>query len=360
MQPNVSSITDHYFRQASSNFIDNLSSTIAALATTVPVNSTAPYTNGDYVVCTIEPGTANQATFAGQVSGNTFINCVWTEGNLAIGHNSGKTVVDYDSATHYALLVKGITAEHDSDGTHGSITPTAISVNGQTWATLATGWMDAGETWTYDSGFLSVPTGGLIKYPVGTKIGLVQSSTAKYFYVTKAVTFGGAVRLTLAAGSDYTLANATITSPRYSYADSPQGFPEVFNSTSTLLSWATNTHTVSFNRFSISGRHVFFWFRATLTSTAPSGNLTVTLPVTAATTNNYPNSIWAQILYRDTSATTNYVGPLIESSTSGSGTATYIESTNNTTTTVTPTAPFTWATTDIVDIRGDYWISELV
>lgn len=119
--PNLTAVTDNLYATIDEVYSNNLSSTILALATTVPVNSVGSYANDDQVVITVEPGTTNQATFTGTVSGSAFINCIWTEGNLAVGHSSGKTVVDYDSATHTAMLIKAVAKEHNPDGTHGNI-----------------------------------------------------------------------------------------------------------------------------------------------------------------------------------------------------------------------------------------------
>lgn len=112
----LSSVTDNYFTVASETFTDNLSASIAALDTTVPVNNNSEYTNGDCVVLTVDPGTVNEATFIGKKSGLNFIECIWTEGNLAVGHSSGATIIDYDSATHHSAQSKGIQQFANDDG----------------------------------------------------------------------------------------------------------------------------------------------------------------------------------------------------------------------------------------------------
>ena len=72
---------------------------------------------GDVVVLTVDPGTANEATFIGEKdTGNQFINCVWTEGNTGVGHSSGATIIDYDSATHHYAQTKGILQFANQDG----------------------------------------------------------------------------------------------------------------------------------------------------------------------------------------------------------------------------------------------------
>jgi hypothetical protein len=113
----LSGVTDKYFTIASETFTDNLSSSISAGAATVSVLNNSEYTNGDDVVLTVDPGTVNEATFIGRKSGLNFINCVWTEGDLAVGHSNGATIIDYDSATHHNAQTKGIQQFANSNGT---------------------------------------------------------------------------------------------------------------------------------------------------------------------------------------------------------------------------------------------------
>lgn len=115
----LSSVTDNYLPTASETFSDNLSSSIAAEAAIVPVNSGVEYADGDTVVLTVAPGTANEATFVGKKDAgqNRFIECIWTEGNTAVGHDAGTTIIDYDSATHYNLLSEALQLIMNQDGT---------------------------------------------------------------------------------------------------------------------------------------------------------------------------------------------------------------------------------------------------
>lgn len=105
----LASVTENFFSVASETFTDNLSSSISAGAGTVPVNNATEYAQGDVVVLTVDPGTVNEATFIGvKDTGNQFIDCIWTEGNVAVGHDAGATIIDYDSATHHYAQTKGI------------------------------------------------------------------------------------------------------------------------------------------------------------------------------------------------------------------------------------------------------------
>lgn len=93
-----------------------------------------------------------------------------------------------------------------------------------------TGWVAAGETWTYNSAdaptfVFDVNADVTGKYSPGMRIKLTQTSI-KYFIVTAVGSYaGGKTPITVYGGTDYTLANAAITSPYYSAVKAPFGFP---------------------------------------------------------------------------------------------------------------------------------------
>lgn len=92
------------------------------------------------------------------------------------------------------------------------------------------GWTNAGETWTYASATTFTVSGVDVtaKYHRGTKIKLTQTST-KYFRVESS-SFSTNTTVTVTGVGDYTLANAAIVNPYYSYAATPQGFPRKIDS----------------------------------------------------------------------------------------------------------------------------------
>ena len=94
---------------------------------------------------------------------------------------------------------------------------------------IRAGWIDANETWTYasadDPTYTFTISGDLTgKYSAGMRIKLTQT-TAKYFIITKVAYSSPNTTITVYGGTDYDLANATITSPHYSMVKAPQGFP---------------------------------------------------------------------------------------------------------------------------------------
>jgi hypothetical protein len=116
-----------------------------------------------------------------------------------------------------------------------------LTANGSTWTSAApTGggggggggnWTSDSNTWTFSSAdsptfVISVNADMTALITAGTRIKLTQSATVEYFIVTAVGAFsGGATLITVYGGTDYTLANSAITSPNYSYAKAPTGFP---------------------------------------------------------------------------------------------------------------------------------------
>lgn len=91
-------------------------------------------------------------------------------------------------------------ATHSSSGTYGSANTTYSGV------------IELAGDWT------------AMLFP-GNKWSHVQSGTTRYYGIHKVELVSGNTRLTLFGGTDYQVANATITIPRYSHAKCPPGFP---------------------------------------------------------------------------------------------------------------------------------------
>lgn len=215
-------------------------------------------------------------------------------------------------------------------------------------ASVFDGWVGVTDSWTYASATtVTVPSDATAKYSVGDKVKFVQTST-KYFYITAVAS----TTLTLYGGSDYTVANAAISSINYSKAATPLGFPGGFNFTPTWTSSGTapaignGTFT---GYFSMSGKKVYlrFKFVGGSTTTWGTGTYYITLPVTGYT-GIAANDSFALSGYMEDSAVKGY-------SVDGAR----MLDTSKFTPTVTDTAstsvggwsyngPFTWGT-------GDYW-----
>ena len=115
------------------------------------------------------------------------------------------------------------------DGTGGRTlqnSSVAIDDNGKLSGDGLDGWIYDTDTWSYVSTTSFKVSGKDVRYkfPKGTKIKLVQSGSTKYFYVT-ATAYSADTTITITGGSDYSLANATISGQAYSYVAAPQDFP---------------------------------------------------------------------------------------------------------------------------------------
>ena len=91
------------------------------------------------------------------------------------------------------------------------------------------GWVTATETWTYASAddptyTFTISGDYTSKYQAGMKIKWTQTSV-RYAIITKVAFASGTTTVTLYGGTDYDLDNAAISSPYYSTARSPFGFP---------------------------------------------------------------------------------------------------------------------------------------
>jgi hypothetical protein len=95
---------------------------------------------------------------------------------------------------------------------------------------VSSGWIPSTATWSYSSAdapvfvaFVNANMTGILT--VGMRVKLTQT-TAKYFIIHAVGAYsGGNTLVTLYGGTDYTLANAAITSPYFSPVKIPFGFP---------------------------------------------------------------------------------------------------------------------------------------
>lgn len=300
-----------------------------------------------------------QTDWKGIVSGDTITNMelkAGTDTTYPIG-----TVVECAPTAAWADdVLDGVLVEHGQSGVHTNITGTSAALTGTlsvasvTWANLITGWINSPLTWTYVSATSFKITGQDVTalFPKGTKIKLTQTST-KYFYVTGAA-FSTDTTVTITGGSDYTLANAAITSPMYSYAASPQGFPYKFVYSASYTNMTVGAGGV-LREFSMQGDMVDLrWYLILAADSAVSSAPTVSLPVTAAS-----NYVVGQSLglaeFLDSGGST-WAGRAYYASTTTFGFRTFatpsgvnplnIES--NTGNVITGAAPFSFATGDTI------------
>ncbi len=200
------------------------------------------------------------------------------EGSSPKNHDNGCAIAFPISKSHINNLNDAFKTEHNEDGTH-----------------RLDGWIADVDTWVYVSATSFKIEGKDVRarFPKGTKIKLTQTSD-KYFYVANTA-FSTDTTVTVTGGSDYSLANAAIDSPRYSYATTPQGFPGWFSWTPTVTYAGGTANPTSVNivsaKFSITGNKADFHLVETFVR--GSGDryyITNTMPITATTADSVPVS----------------------------------------------------------------------
>lgn len=159
-----------------------------------------------------------------------------------------------------------------------------------TWAVPSSagdtdGWVTDPNSWTYASATTFTVSGDQTDiYVKGVKLAFTQT-TQKYGYVVDSSYSAGTTTVTLTGGSDYSLANASVTNPYYSRTTSPWGFPQWFNWSPSITGFSSNPSGAVY-RFSIVGRTVHVAIRQLNNGTSNSSGFTLSAPVTAATITN--------------------------------------------------------------------------
>lgn len=181
-------------------------------------------------------GTVNGSTTAFDTAFNYVAGTiqVYRDGQLMKGGGADYTETDANTITFVTAPVTGsvlLVSYQKSVSTAGNadtVDGFHASSNSETDGTLVAnygGWIVINDTLSYSSADAPTFVIGTTKdltgvIGVGMRIKLTQT-TAKYFIVT-AITSS---TITVYGGTDYTLANATITSPYFSYYKAPLGFP---------------------------------------------------------------------------------------------------------------------------------------
>jgi len=175
-------------------------------------------------------------------------------------------------------------------------TSTVGAIN-EVYDTTDNGWISARATLTYASAstptfVCNTSTNLSTRISVGMKIKLTQTTT-KYFFVT-AIT---STTITLYGGTDYVLANATISNVYYSVVKSPYGFPMNPNKWSVEL--LKQTDTVILNTLDNT------WKASTVSTVIPIGdwNFSAKFGVYYAGTSVYGSIIYTTISTNTTTVT---------------------------------------------------------
>lgn len=356
-------------------------------------------------------------TVIGELSGTNFVNCVRGQEGTAQAWEAGLVVEILFTASHWNKLIEWAESEHNADGTHSDITADSVTsgtieattsadlktlaIDGGTAMTavkdeddmasnsataLATqqsikayvdtgtvtmtnktltspvlqgdvsGWTVSTDTWTYASAstFTIAGVDRTAVYTKGTRLKFTQT-TVKYAVVISS-SFSTDTTVSIAVNTDYTIANAAITLPYYSYAASPQGYPGYFSWTPTLtnLTIGNGTITAEYAQF---GTTANFYFNVTFGNTTSMGtNPIFTVPVTP----KYTNSINGASICLDSGTANFFSHSINESVGTKENVYTYAIATSGAYSTynlITSTAPFTWTTNDRLSVTGTYEIA---
>lgn len=207
----------------------------------------------------------------------------WSSGtaysaNQAVSHNGSS----YVAITSSTAIEPGVTS--------GWQTYWMLLASGASGSVGTDGWTsDTSTTWTYVSSTSFKVSGSDVtaRFPKGTRLRLKQGAGYKYFIVT-ASSFSTDTTVTITGGSDYSLANASITDNYYSYQASPQGYPDWFNYTpANVTGWSGSPFLTA--RFRVLGRTCLLTVIGDGTSNSTSTQFDA--PIATTDTNLYFSTI---------------------------------------------------------------------
>lgn len=213
-------------------------------------------------------------------------------------HSNGVTVAFPISESHVnnlanALSIGGVatngvtTTKDEDDMATDSATALATQqsikayVDNQTWSD---GWIPTTDTWTYASAstFTIAGEDRTAIFTPGTKLKFTQT-TEKYATVASS-SFSTNTTVTIIVNTDYTIANAAITAPFYSYVSNPPAFPVSFSFTVTANGFTSNPSGMTGEYSIIGNRTILASYRMPNAGTSNATTFTFNLPVNVATT----------------------------------------------------------------------------
>ena len=147
------------------------------------------------------------------------------------------------------------------------------------------GWIAAGETWTYASaGTFTVAGDVTAKYKKGTRIKLTQTTVKQMVCYADATYSAPDTTVYVTGGSDFTLANAAITLPFYSYGNPPD-FQMWFTWAPTQAGFSSDPANGVY-QFMLIGTACTLVVRQPTAGTSNATTFTVSIPIVALTLTN--------------------------------------------------------------------------
>lgn len=142
-------------------------------------------------------------------------------------------------------------------------------------------WTEDTNTWIYASATTFTITGDFTTvFTKGTRLRFTQT-TAKYGVVKSSAFSTGTTTITLISNTDYSIANAAIASPSYSYADMPPGYPGSFAYTTTWTGFSANP-SGGITRFTVVANRCIVDINQPSNGTSNATTLTFSLPVASS------------------------------------------------------------------------------
>lgn len=304
----------------------------------------------------------------------TYTSVVWTTGDVATEAKMDNMVANdqaYNSHAAQGMLLNNNTGyyQKDTGGSNREIINLdnsnilqfgASGITSLHFKYIWDGWQYPNETWTYASSTTFTISGDKTgNYQKGDKIRLKQGGSYKYFYITAVSYSAPNTTVTITGGTDYTLANATITDNYYSKAERPVGFPLIFNWTPTWTNLTVGNGVLGLGQFAlVGGNQLEFSLKFTWgTTTSASGEIQFSVPIAISSSEPTSGVVHCGEARYEDSGTVHVYGVTEIVSTSNikflaqTASGTYVNLA-----VVTATIPFTWNTSDIISARGRYRI----
>lgn len=208
---------------------------------------------------------------------NTLMDTIYNEfnGSISNANISGSAAIAASKISGTAVTLAG--AETLTNKTLTSPDIGGSMTLSQSWD----GWIMATDTWTYASAS-TFTIAGVDRTAIlskGTKLKFTQTTT-KYAVVASS-SFSTNTTVTIIVNTDYTIANATITLPNYSYV-SPPDFPSDFEFTPTSNGFSV-APTGQKGFYSTQGREITVIYFENAVGTSNATYYTKNLPVNVTT-----------------------------------------------------------------------------
>lgn len=255
-------------------FTGDITTSAGAVATTLATVNT---NTGSFGSVTAAPQfTVNGKGLITAASTNTITPAVGSITGLGTG------VGTFLATPTSANLASAITNETGSGPLVFGTSPTIATPTIQNWD----GWIADNHTWVFASGttFTIAGVDLTATFQPGTIVSY-NDGGVDYGVVTGSV-FSTNTTVTLASNTDYTIANATLTAPRYSYMAGPQGFPGMFNYSPTITGYSANPTGTAYTWTTTGGRMCLVSLGEITNGTSNATTTTYSTPFASRTTSS--------------------------------------------------------------------------